>query len=423
MNKKKVTKKQGQIKLTFNGIPPGEFNLDQLMEEIGLEVQALATSAGVLIMEQIMQSEKASLVGAPYSRTAEHRPWGEQQGFGILNGQKVRVRHPRIRTKAGSEVIVESYKKFQQPNNRIGAVYDQLVHGISCRNYGKVIETMEKSYGISKSVVSRQMVEATSERLKILCERSLADFALTVLLIDGIHVGKTVVIVALGVDAEGKKMMLGMREGATENATVCMELMNDLIDRKLPVNRPILAVLDGSKALRKAVEDVFGSAVAVQRCQIHKIRNIVGELPKKYHAEYTRKLHAAYQMNTFTDAKAALERVHRELMRVNESAARSLEEGMEETLTVHQLELPDILRKSFSSTNLIESAFSSGRTVMRNVKSWQNSNQRQRWVATALLEAEQRFRHVKGHKSMPILLNALVAYTQRQGVDSKIKVA
>lgn len=423
MNKKKITKKQQQIKLTLNGIPEGKFNLDQLVEEIGLEVQALATSAGVIIMEQIMQAEKFTLLGTPYSRTTEHRPWGEQQGYGVLNGQKVSLRHPRIRTKAGQEVPLESYRRFQQTGSRTQAIYEHLVRGISCRNYAGAIESVQKSYGISKSVVSRQMVQATSEQMKSFCERSLAEFALCVLLVDGIRVGKTVVVVAMGVDSEGKKMILGMREGATENATVCLELMNDLIERKLPMDRPILAVLDGSKALRKAVEDVFGNSAAYQRCHVHKVKNILSHLPESYHGEYARKLYAAYQMNIYADARAALERIHRELMKLNESAARSLEEGMEETLTVHRLELPDILRTSFSSTNLIESAFSSGRTVMRNVKLWQNSNQVQRWTATALVNAEQRFRRVKGHKSMAILINALTTFTKQKNVESQIKVA
>ena len=423
MNKKKVIKKEQQIKLTFNGIPEGEFNLDCLMEEIGLEVQALATSAGVLIMEQIMREEKTTLLGKPYNRTAEHRPWGEQEGYGVLNGQKVVLRHPRVRSKTGREVALDSYRRFQQPENRTEAMYEHLVNGISCRKYAQVIEKVQSSYGISKSVVSRQMVEATTEQLKDLCERSLSEFAISVLLIDGIRIGKTLIVVALGVDSDGKKMVLGMREGVSENAHVCVELMNDLIDRKLPTNRPILIVLDGSKALRKAVEDVFGISAAYQRCQLHKIRNVLSYLPDRYHAEYFRKLLAAYRMNSYADARAALERIHRELMKLNESAARSLEEGMEETLTVHRLELPDILRKSFSSTNLIESAFSLGRTVMRNVKAWQSSNQAQRWAATALLEAEKRFRHVNGHKAMAILINALANYTKSDAVDTQRKVS
>ncbi len=411
------------MKLSFGGVARGEFNLDQLMEEVGLHMEALATSAGVLVMEKVMQVEKESLLGKPYDRTAEHRPWGEQEGYGVLNGQKVTLHHPRIRSKEGKEVVLDSYRRFQDPANRTKAMYEQLVHGLSCRDYAEVIETIQNSYGISKSVVSRQMVEATGENLKELCERSLADFALCVLIIDGIHIGKTVILAALGVDSEGNKRFLGMREGSSENSRVCVDLINDLLDRKLQINQSILAVLDGSKALRKAVEDVFGDGAAVQRCQIHKVRNVLHYLPETYHGEYARKLYAAYRMNTYDDAKAALLRVHRELLRLNESAAGSLEEGMEETLTVHRLELPDLLRTSFASTNLIESAFSSGRTVMRNVKSWKNTNQVQRWAATALLEAEKKFRHVKGHKAMAILINALATYTKRDAVDTQRKVS
>lgn len=425
MTKGKLGNNGQQIKLVFGEGAASGFDLDQLVEQLGLEFQALSSSAGVLIMSGIMEAERDSLTGKRYDRTSGVNRWGKQNGYVIVGGQKAPVGRPRLRDKVGKEVSLTSYERFQDPCQRTQAVFQRLVSGLSCRNYPRAIETVREGYGISKSVVNREMIEATAKGLKELCERDLTEFNLCGLLIDGVHLGDAVYLVAFGVETNGKKAVIGFREGSTENADVCVALLEDMVRRGLNTDVPVLIVIDGSKALRSAVKRFFGNRASVQRCQIHKRRNVKQHLPDKYHAEYERKMGAAYKMTSYADAKAALESIGRELDRLNPDAAASLREGLEETLTIHRLEIPALLRTSFSSTNLIESAFSRGRNVMRNVKRWMNSDQRHRWIATALLQAERGFRKVRGYKSMAVLVNALAVEQQKEQnkVESNRKVA
>ncbi len=425
MTKAKLQNNRQQIKLVLGEGAASSFDLDQMIEQLGLELQALSTSAGVLIMSGMMEQERESLAGQRYDRTTGVDRWGKQKGYVIVGGQKASVSRPRLRDKDGKEVSLTSYERFQDPGQRTQAVFQRLVSGLSCRNYPQAIEAVREGYGISKSVVNREMVEATAKGLKDLCERDLSEFNLCALLIDGVHLGDAVYLVALGVETNGRKAVIGFREGSTENADVCVALLEDMVRRGLNTNVPVLVVIDGSKALRSAVERFFGNRASVQRCQIHKRRNVKQHLPDKYHAEYERKMRAAYKMSSYADAKAALESVGRELERLNPDATSSLREGIEETLTLHRLEIPTVLRTSLSSTNLIESAFSRGRNVMRNVKRWMNSDQRHRWIATALLQAEKGFRKVRGYKSMTVLANALALEQQKKQnkVESNKKVA
>lgn len=423
MDKKKVVKPTQQIKLSFNGMSEGEFDIDTLMTSIGMEYRALSLSAGALVVQAIMNAECEKLAGARYSRGTSMDRWGTETGYAIMGGQKVKVQRPRVRDKQKKEVALESYERFQDENRRTEAVFNRMVAGVSNRQYAKTVEEFSEGYGISKSVISRKVVEATAEQLRSLCERDLSALDICVFLVDGIHIGETVQIVALGVETSGKKHILGVREGATENAQVCVELFEDLTGRGLRNDRPVLAVIDGSKALRAAVDRFFGQRAVIQRCQIHKRRNVLSHLPDKYQAEYGRKISAAYKMKTYADAKRVLEMTVEQLSEINESAAQSLEEGLEETLAMHRLNLPEVLRKSFSTTNLIESAFSQGSTVMRNVKRWSNNNQKQRWVATALLQSEKKFRKVRGHKSMSVLVASLEQFVEKYFIDKKQKVA
>lgn len=425
MTKAKVRNNGQQVKLVFGKASEDGFDLDRLVEELGLEYEALATSAGVLVMQQIMEEELNHLAGKRYDRRTDVDRWGKQRGYVIVGGQKAPVHRPRLRSKDGKEIPLTSYERFQDADERTHAVYQRLVSGLSCRNYPKAIEAVREGYGISKSVVNREMVEATKGQLKALVERDLSSFQLCVLVIDGIRLGETVYLVALGVGTDGTKQIVGFREGSTENADVCVKLFEDMVARGLKTGFPVLVVIDGSKALRSAVERFFGDGASVQRCQVHKRRNVKNHLPDKYHAEYDRKMQAAYKMTLYDDAKRAVESIARELDRLNPDAAASLREGLEETLTLHRLELPALLRTSFSSTNLIESTFSSGRSVMRNNKRWMNSEQKHRWIATALLEAEMKFRKVRGCKSMAVLVNALaVEHRRKQNtLESNRKVA
>jgi transposase-like protein len=298
-----------------------------------------------------------------------------------------------------------------------------MIAGVSCRNYQKTLEDVAERVGVSKSVVSRKIVESTEADVKALCERDLSKFDIRILVIDGMPLDAQMTIGILGVDLAGKKHILGFREGATENADVCKRLFEDLTGRGLKLDHPILFVLDGSKALVKAAVDTCGNNAVIHRCNFHKLKNLMSHLPKEYHVEYERKLMAVYGMNDYKDARSALSSLIKEVGRLSISAANSLEEGFEETLTLHLLALPDALRKSLATTNLIESTFSFVEKIMRNVKRWRNSMQRLRWCSTAFLRAEKQFRRIWGYKSMSVLVSALEREVRKRSGEQLNQVA
>ena len=227
------------------------------------------------------------------------------------------------------------------------------------------------------------------------------------MLIDGTPFGDQQLITAMGVTVHGQKLVLGLRQGATENATVVRQLLADLQERGVDFDVPRLYVLDGGKALFAGVRQAAGKAAVIQRCQIHKIRNVIGHLPEEHHGHVRQRLYCAYNMREYSEARRLLDLLHRDLMDLNPSAARSLEEGLNETLTIHRLRLPPLLRTSFASTNLIESAFSVVETVCRNVKRWQGGDQYLRWVGSGLIFAESRWYRVQGYREISVLVKEL----------------
>jgi transposase-like protein len=321
---------------------------------------------------------------------------------------------PRVRTRDGEEVELENYGRLQQDGRMQRAVAERLVCGLSTRKYRRAVQSVLDGYGIRKSSVSRHFVRASAEQLRALCERNLAELDLVALLIDGIEFRGQTLIVALGVAENGSKHLLGLWQGATENATVCTALLEDLVARGLNQERRYLFVLDGSKALRAAVNKVFGARAEVQRCQLHKRRNVKDHLPEGCRADYDRQLRNAYAMTRYEDAKAALGKLFRQLERINPSAARSLEEGLDETLTLHRLGVSSLLRRSLSTTNIIESCLSTVRHVARNVKRWQGGDHLTRWTAAGLLEAEKKFRKVKGYRELKELAGKLNPHSTPQ---------
>jgi transposase-like protein len=282
-------------------------------------------------------------------------------------------------------------------------VREGIVAGLTSRNYRRAVESVVDGYGIEKSSVSRKFVAASAAQLQELCEKKLGDLDLVAILIDGIHFGQQVLVVALGIASSGQKHVLGVWQGATENTTVVKALLEDLVARGLSTERRYLFVIDGAKALRAAIERVFGERAEVQRCQIHKRRNVKEHLPKNVQSDYDRRIRNAYAMTEYAAAKAELEKIFRQLERVNPGAARSLEEGLEETLTVHRLGVGWLLRRTLASTNAIESCLSTVERVARNVKRWRSGGQALRWTATGLLEAERKFRKVKGFRDLATL--------------------
>jgi len=358
--------------------------------------------AGLRIIGTILENEVTRRVGPP------HRPdpvsgavrWGRQPGYVMFGGRKVAVERPRVRTRERQEVELDSYARLQHDGRRQRAVREGIVAGLSSRNYRRAVESVVDGYGIEKSSVSRKFVAASAAQLQELCEKQLGDLDLVAILIDGIHFGQQVLVVALGIASSGQKHVLGVWQGATESTTVVKELLEDLVARGLSTERRYLFVIDGAKALRAAIERVFGERAEVQRCQIHKRRNVKEHLPKNAQGDYDRRIRNAYAMTEYAAAKAELGKIFRQLERVNPNAAHSLEEGLEETLTVHRLGVGWLLRRTLASTNAIESCLSTVERVARNVKRWRAGGQALRWTATGLLEAQKKFRRVKGYREL-----------------------
>ncbi len=383
--------------------------LVEMWEELQPEVEHLTGLAGLKIIRAVIEDEVTRRVGPRYRPASEEGclRWGQQPGYVVFAGQKVPVDRPRVRTREGEEVELESYARLQHDGRRQRAVREGIVAGLTSRNYQRAVQSVLDGYGIQKSSVSREFVQASAAQLKKLCEKNLAGLELVAMLIDGIHLGKQVLVVALGIESSGKKHVLGLWQGATENTVVVKDLLEDLVTRGLDPERRYLFVIDGAKALRAAIERVFGERAEVQRCQLHKRRNVAEYLPKNAQGDYDRRIRNAYAMTNYAEAKTELQKIFRQLERVNPCAARSLEEGLEETLTVHRLGVGELLRRSLTNTNPIESCLSTVERVARNVKRWHAGDQALRWTATGLLEAERKFRKVKGFRELTALHHKL----------------
>jgi len=374
-------------------------------------VGALIRQAGLRVMELLMEEEVRERVGERSQpqpdRTASR--WGKERGFCVVMGQKVPIDRPRVRTTDDQEVRLGSYEMFHRGEPLTETVWAKLMLGLSTRKYGRAVREFAEAYGLEKSAISEHFIEASREKLQEMMERRLDKMRFCVLLIDATPFAGQQMVAALGISQDGRKTILGIRQGATENATVVGELLGDLMNRGLDFAELRLYVLDGGKALHAAVKKYAGESAPIQRCQVHKRRNVLDHLTDEQKPLVAKKLNAAYALEDYDAAQQALHTLHRELMDLNPSAARSLGEGLEETLTVHRLHVPPQLRKTLASTNVIESAFSIVERVCANVKRWHAGDQRERWVGSGLLVAQKQFRRVQGHKQIPILLRELEA--------------
>ena len=372
-------------------------------------VGELLRQAGLQLMELLMEEEVRELVGERSrpqpDRTASR--WGKERGYCVVMGQKVPVNRPRVRTTDDQEVRLGSYEMFHRGEPLTETVWEKLMLGLSTRKYGQAVRQFSEAYGLEKSAISEHFIEASRTKLKEMMERRLDKLKLCALLIDATPFAGQQMVVALGISQDGRKTILGIRQGATENAIVVGELLGELMNRGLDFSEPRLYVLDGGKALHAAVKKYAGESAPIQRCQVHKRRNVLDHLTDEQKPLVAKKLNIAYALEDHASAKLALEQLQRELMDINPSAARSLGEGMEETLTVHRLHVPPQLRKTLASTNVIESAFAIVERVCSNVKRWHPGDQRERWVGSGLLVAEKQFRRVQGHKQIPNLLREL----------------
>jgi len=385
-----------------------------------------ATEMGLKVARLLLADEVNQRCGSRYQRVPERTVtrYGHQQGVVVIAGQKLPVQRPRIRyTQRCGEAELENYGRLQSPDAMPQSVLRRLVRGVSCRDYEGVVDMAREGFGVKKSSVSRSFVKASAKEVRQLAERHFDGVRFPVIYIDGTPYAGETMIAAMGITEDGTKRLLGIRQGATENAAVCTALLEDLCGRGLDTSSPTLLVLDGAKALHAAVKRVWGQNALIQRCQVHKKRNVQQHLPQKHWQELSRQLNAAYHATDYDQALKDLKTTARWLERLNPDAAASLREGMEETLTVVRLGMPELLRRTLATTNPIESAFSVAENVTSRVKCWRDGDMRQRWCTAGLMRAESKFRRVKGHRHMAQLLKALDRLVLGKGLDNKRKIA
>jgi transposase-like protein len=365
----------------------------------------------------IMSDEVERLCGKMFehkkNKNLAHRG-GSEKGYILVNGQKISLSRPRVRGKNNKEINLKSYESLSK-NEISEHVFKSMLAGISCRKYKNVLVNYN-GYGVSKSTVSRRFIEASSESLKEINSRTL-DKKFWALFIDGIGIASTMVLVALGVDEDGKKHILGLVQGSNEDSLTVSELLTGVLER-FTFRENFIAVIDGSKAIRKALTERFGNRVEIQRCYIHKVRNIESKIPKKYRTELNSKMSVAIHSLLYDDAKTEMLKIRDWLSKINLGAAQSLEEGLEHLLTIHRLEMPAEMRKSFYTTNIIESAFSSPRFGMNRVKNWNRQNNMVcRFAASTMLEQEKAFRKVNGSKLIPVFTKQLDEIKLTSGIE------
>ena len=370
--------------------------------------------AGLACVDEVLETERVALCGERY----EHLPDRQALRAGyvasslVLGGRRVAVQRPRARSVAGRELGLPSWREWSARDPLEQRAVEQMVLGVSTRGYARSLEPLPEAVAvrsISKSAVSERFVYGTERKLAELMSRDLHQLRVVALLIDGVHFGEHVVLAAVGVDEHGDKHVLGLREGATENASAVRALLADLVERGLDPNRALLIVIDGAKALHKAVVEVFGAHGLIQRCREHKKRNVTDALPERLRTTVRSAMNQAYATRDTKRARRLLEGLARQLEHQHPGAASSLREGLEETLTVMRLGLPENLERVLSSTNLIENLFSRVREIGHRVKCWQSGTMVLRWTATGVLEAERGFRKLVGYRALPILVAALRA--------------
>ena len=354
---------------------------------------------GLMHIEKLLDEEVTALAGERYARKAPSvggRRHGSNPGTVGLAGQRVPIRVPRLRHVAGSEMPLRSYEALHGQHTVNDLLLKRVLYGISCRNYEAAAEAIPGAIGLSGSTVSRTFVQASAAKLRALQERDLSDADVVAIVLDGKTFTDATMVIALGITLAGEKRFLGFIETDTENEKVLTPFLRSLVERGLDVSQGLLVILDGGKGLRAAVRKAFRDQALVHRCQWHKRENVVSYLAKTEQASWRQRFQRAYNRPEYDEARAALETLHRELEDRNQSAARSLAEGFDETLTLHRLGLYGVLGRSLKTTNCLESVNALVEERCAKVDHWQNSRQRHRWLATALLDIEPRLRKVRG---------------------------
>jgi putative transposase len=378
---------------------------------------ALAVGTGLQVMAAMFDEDVTALCGPDGRHNPDRAGYrhGTEDGSVTLGGRRLAVTRPRVRAADGSgELHLPSYDLFSSTEILGRLALDRMLAGLSSRRYGHGLEPAgqaveQAAAATSKSAVSRRFVAATENALEQLMTRRLDDLDLVAFMVDGVHFGEHTCVVALGIGIDGAKHPLAVEEGSTENATLVTDLITGLRDRGLDVTRPILAVLDGAKALSRAVRDVFDQPL-IQRCQQHKIKNVRDKLPERLRTVTEKRMRQAYHAESALKAEGLLTELARELDKTHPGAAASLREGMTETLTILRLGVPPTLARTLRSTNPVESMIEICREHSRNVKRWRGGTMALRWCAAGMLEADHQFRRVNGHLHLPRLRAALNAH-------------
>ena len=380
------------------------------------ELRELVFQEGMRALETVLEAERTTSCGARYGRQEGRQATrtGHAPGELVLGGRRVSVKRPRARTRGNEEVVLPSWKQFSAEDPLTERALEQMRIGVSTRKYARSLEPVVEGIdtrGTSKSAVSRRFVAATQEQLDTWMATDLGGLELVAVMIGGVCFREHVVLCALGIDASGKKHVLGLQEGATENAVACTELLSDLRGRGLRTDRALLVVIDGGKALAKAVRDVFGPLALVQRCQVHKTRNVTEQLPETKRGGVRKAMYDAYRSRSADTARRLLNNLERTLRKNHPGAAASLREGLDETLTVLAFGLGATLERSLSTTNAIENLNGNIRRISRRVKTWRGGTMILRWVGAAVNEASKGFRRFRGFKDMKKLVAVLHAHT------------
>ena len=373
-----------------------------LLESASQVVETVLHEIQMHSLEAILALSAEQVAGArtPGKAKGEIRHHGTQPGRVQFADRKVKLKRPRLRHKTEGEVKIPAYEALRQDRGLSQYMLGALLRGISTREYQEVLPRMAATVGVSKSAISRQAIEASAEQLQQLRERRWDQVEILVIYIDGQRFAEHHVLSAVGVDREGHKHILGLESGATENAAAVKSLLTGLRDRGLPTDRRYLFVIDGAKALRAGIEEVFGADQPVQRCRNHKMDNVLKELPQEQQRQTRNLLRAAWKVGTVEEGEKRLEQLARYLEHDYESAARSLREGMKDMFTLQRLQIPESLHKCLATTNLIESPHSGVRRRTHNVSRWRDAAMVERWVASAWLLTEKHFRRIDGHANL-----------------------
>ncbi len=416
---RRIAKSRKEAKKLFENVCGEEWlmkELEDVMAEGKRALDGCVVEVGRMLVEVMMQAQRAQLAGADYQPAEEGlKKWGWQPGSVYCGSQKLKVDHPRLRSMQG-EIPLPIYERLKNPGEFSEEMLVRAMRGLSGRKYRETVEEISEGFGISPSSISKRLVEVTAQKLRELRERDLSDFEAFAVFLDTVHRGDAAFTVALGIDISGKKRALGFWEGATEHREVAKSLLSDMESRGLKLTDEVIFITDGGGGIIRALKDRFGEDLIHQRCTIHKDRNLQRHLPKRYRKECHRRFRQALELKDYSEARKALNELEAWLRGINESSAESLREAKDEILTLHRLEVPELLRRTLHSTNPIESMFATVRDCEGNVKRYRSSKMSQRWLGAVLIHAEDGFKAVKGYQEISKVIR-MIKQTRTQKME------